>query len=146
MQMDYKIDAVRPAHSVKQLRIKVDGEEILSAETGISVSEDQSFTFFVRPRDGGTLTAEVTDPKGRQWTQTLERVNGGGGPCRGRRKPRRGQKKGRLAAPLFCHRLAQAFARSLATLLPPTRSLKFGHTFSVSSFRLFMHSPCGMWL
>lgn len=80
MQMDYKIYAVRPAHYVKQLRIAVDGEEILHAETGISVSEDPSFRFFVRPRDGGTLTAEVTDSKGRQWTQTLELADGGGGP------------------------------------------------------------------
>ncbi len=72
MQMDYRIYAVRPAHYVKKVRVMLDGESILTAETGISVSEDPSFRFFLRAREGAKLTAEVTDSKGRHWTRTLD--------------------------------------------------------------------------
>jgi sulfur-oxidizing protein SoxY len=72
MQMDYRIYAVRPAHYIKTVRVMLDGEPILSAETGISVSEDPSFRFFLRARDGAKLTAEVTDSKGKRWTRTLD--------------------------------------------------------------------------
>ena len=43
MQIDYKIDARRPAHYVKTLRVSLDQTPILTAETGISVNEDPSF-------------------------------------------------------------------------------------------------------
>jgi len=72
MQMDYRIYAVRPAHYIKTVRVMLDGEPILTAETGISVSEDPSFRFFLRARDGAKLTAEVTDSKGKRWTRTLD--------------------------------------------------------------------------
>ncbi|MEX2481003.1 MAG: thiosulfate oxidation carrier complex protein SoxZ [Gammaproteobacteria bacterium] len=37
----------------------------------ISISEDPSFRFFFKPRDGGILTAEMRDSKGRQITRSF---------------------------------------------------------------------------
>lgn len=71
MQMDYKIYAVRPAHYVKTIRVSLDGEPLMSAETGISVSEDPSFRFFLKANAAGKLTAEITDSKGSTWTETI---------------------------------------------------------------------------
>ena len=72
MQMDYKIYAVRPAHYVKSLRVRLNGEAVMTAETGISISEDPSFRFFIPAQPHGVLTAEVTDSKGSTWTDTLD--------------------------------------------------------------------------
>jgi sulfur-oxidizing protein SoxY len=72
MQMDYKIYAVRPAHYVKTIRVLLDGALVMSAETGISVSEDPSFRFFLPPQSHGKLTAEVTDSQGKQWSESLD--------------------------------------------------------------------------
>jgi len=47
------------------------GEEILTADTGISVSEDPGFRFFVHPRQDSKLTAGVTDSKRERRTPTL---------------------------------------------------------------------------
>ena len=71
MQMDYKIYAVRPAHYVNSIRVLLNGEAIMTAETGISISEDPSFRFFVNPDAKGTLTAEITDTKGNSWEESL---------------------------------------------------------------------------
>ncbi|MEM7541668.1 MAG: quinoprotein dehydrogenase-associated SoxYZ-like carrier, partial [Pseudomonadota bacterium] len=60
MQMDYKIYAVRPAHYVKTIRVAMDDTLIMTAETGISVSEDPSFRFFL-PNRAANLTAEIVD-------------------------------------------------------------------------------------
>ena len=43
----------------------------LSAETGISVSEDPSFRFFLKPHSSGELTAEISDSKGNSWRETI---------------------------------------------------------------------------
>lgn len=71
MQMDYKIYAVRPAHYVNKIRVLLNGEPIMTAETGISVSEDPSFRFFLQPTAAGELSAEIMDSKGNSWTQAL---------------------------------------------------------------------------
>jgi sulfur-oxidizing protein SoxY len=71
MQMDYKIYAVRPAHYVKTVKVSLDGKPLMSAETGISVSEDPSFRFFLQANAVGKLTAEITDSKGSTWTETI---------------------------------------------------------------------------
>lgn len=71
MQMDYKIYAVRPPHYVKQIRILLNGKPVMTAETGISVSEDPSFRFYIRPQGAGQLSAEVTDSKGQSWHETI---------------------------------------------------------------------------
>ena len=72
MQMDYKIYAIRPAHYVKTLRVSLDHTPILTAETGISISEDPSFRFFLSPGASGKLTAAITDSKGNQWTEIVD--------------------------------------------------------------------------
>ncbi len=71
MQMDYKIYAVRPAHYVKSIRVLLNGEPVMTAETGISVSEDPSFRFFLDPGAKGELTAEIADTKGNTWSEKL---------------------------------------------------------------------------
>ena len=71
MQMDYKIYAVRPAHYVNSIRVLLNGEPVMSAETGISVSEDPSFRFFLGPQASGELSAEITDTKGNSWSEKL---------------------------------------------------------------------------
>jgi|GEM_PF-3489696 hypothetical protein len=43
-----------------------------NAETDISISEDPSFRFFFKPREGDTLTTEMTDSKGRNVTCRFE--------------------------------------------------------------------------
>ncbi|MBI5615423.1 MAG: quinoprotein dehydrogenase-associated SoxYZ-like carrier [Gammaproteobacteria bacterium] len=71
MQMDYRIYAVRPAHYVKTVKISADGTPLLTAETGIAISEDPSFRFFVGATPHKHLTAEVSDSKGKTWTETI---------------------------------------------------------------------------
>lgn len=71
MQMDYKIYAVRPAHYVKTIRVMLNDEPIMTAETGISVSEDPSFRFFLKPDANGELRAEISDSKGNTWSETI---------------------------------------------------------------------------
>lgn len=72
MQLDQRTRAYLPAEYVTKVALKFNGEHILSAETDISISEDPSFRFFFRPETGGTLTAEMTDSKGRQFTHNFE--------------------------------------------------------------------------
>jgi len=72
MQKDQRTHLIRPAHFVKTVKLSLDGQHILTAETGISISEDPSFRFFFKPHEGGTLTAEVEDSKGMAWTETFD--------------------------------------------------------------------------
>ena len=72
MQMDFKIYAVRPAHYVQSVRILLNDELVMSAETGIAVSADPSFRFFVKPHAHGVLTAEIADSKGNTWHENLQ--------------------------------------------------------------------------
>ena len=71
MQMDYKIYSVRPAHFIKTIRILLNGEPVMTAETGIAVSEDPSFRFFLKSNSSGELTAEISDSKGNSWRETI---------------------------------------------------------------------------
>ncbi len=68
MQKDQRTQLIRPAHFVKSVKVSFNGEHIMTAETGISVSEDPSFRFFFKPAEGGEMTAEVVDSKGMAWT------------------------------------------------------------------------------
>jgi sulfur-oxidizing protein SoxY len=70
MQMDYKIYAIRPAHYVKTIRVLLNDEPIMTAETGISVSEDPSFRFFLKATAHGELKAEISDSKGNSWSES----------------------------------------------------------------------------
>lgn len=72
MQLDQRTRAYLPAEYVTKVALKFNGEHILSAETDISISEDPSFRFFFKPKTGGTMVAEMTDSKGRQFSHSFE--------------------------------------------------------------------------
>jgi len=78
MQLDQRTRAYLPAEYVTRVALKFNGEHILSAETDISISEDPSFRFFFKPHTGGTMTAEMTDSKGRQFSHSFK-VEGAAG-------------------------------------------------------------------
>ncbi len=68
MQKDQKTQLIRPPHYVKTVKLYFNDKLIMTAETGISISEDPSFRFFFRPQAGGELKADVVDSKGLEWT------------------------------------------------------------------------------
>ncbi|MGE0334098.1 MAG: quinoprotein dehydrogenase-associated SoxYZ-like carrier [Gammaproteobacteria bacterium] len=72
MQKDQKTQLIRPAHFVKSVKLFYNDVLIMTAETGISISEDPSFRFFFRPHDGGELRAEVVDSEGREFRHTFK--------------------------------------------------------------------------
>jgi sulfur-oxidizing protein SoxY len=72
MQMDQVTQLYAPAHFVRHVKVSFDGEEVFSAETGFGISENPSFRFFFVPESEGQLTAEVTDTKDLQFSQTLQ--------------------------------------------------------------------------
>lgn len=76
LQLDQRTRAYIPEEYVTAVVVRFNGEHIMTAHTDISISEDPSFRFFFQPRDGGTLTAEMTDSKGRNITRSFE-VEGG---------------------------------------------------------------------
>lgn len=72
MQKDQRTQLIRPAHYVKTVKLYFNGDLIMTAETGISISEDPSFRFFFKPVTGGELRAEVIDSKGMEWSHAFE--------------------------------------------------------------------------
>lgn len=72
MQKDQKTQLIRPAHYVTKVNISLDGQLLMTAETGIAISEDPSFRFFLKPSHDGELKAEVTDSKGMTWTHSFK--------------------------------------------------------------------------
>lgn len=72
MQKDQKTQLIRPAHYVKAVKLYLDDKLIMTAETGISISEDPSFRFFFKPAGGGELRADVVDSKGMEWTHSFK--------------------------------------------------------------------------
>lgn len=71
LQMDQVTRLYAPAHFVRHVKVRFDGEEIFSAETGFGISENPSFRFFFVPEGAGELTAEVIDTKDLQFSQSL---------------------------------------------------------------------------
>lgn len=72
LQMDQVTRMYAPAHFVRHIKVSFQGEEVFSAETSFGISENPSFRFFFVPEDEGELTAEITDTKGLQFSQSLE--------------------------------------------------------------------------
>jgi sulfur-oxidizing protein SoxY len=72
MQKDQKTQLIRPAHYVKSLKLYFNGTLIMTAETGISISEDPSFRFFFKPKKGGELKADVLDSQGKAWSHAFK--------------------------------------------------------------------------
>lgn len=71
MQKDQKTQLIRPAHFVKSVKLYFNDALIMTAETGISISEDPSFRFYFKPHTGGELRAEVVDSQGKEWRQSF---------------------------------------------------------------------------
>ena len=72
MQKDQKTQLIRPAHYVKAVKVWFNDTLIMTAETGISISEDPSFRFFFKPTGEGELRADVVDSKGMEWTHSFK--------------------------------------------------------------------------
>lgn len=72
LQLDQRTRAYIPADYVTKVVVSFNGDHIMTAETDISISEDPSFRFFFQPESGGTVTAEMTDSKGRQFTHNFD--------------------------------------------------------------------------
>ncbi len=72
LQMDQVTRLYAPAHFVRHIKVSFEGEEVFSAETSFGISENPSFRFFFVPEDEGQLTAEITDTKNLQFSQSLE--------------------------------------------------------------------------
>jgi sulfur-oxidizing protein SoxY len=61
-----------PPHFVKQIEVSFNGEQVMSAETDIAISENPSFRFYFVPNGPGTLVAKITDSKGLEFTKKLD--------------------------------------------------------------------------
>jgi len=72
LQLNQRTRAYVPAEYVTKVVIKFNGAHVMTAETDISISEDPSFRFFFKPSAGGTVSAEMTDSKGRNFTKTFD--------------------------------------------------------------------------
>lgn len=72
LQLNQRTRAYVPADYVTKVVINFNGAHVMTAETDISISEDPSFRFFFKPSGGGTISAEMTDSKGRNFTKTFE--------------------------------------------------------------------------
>lgn len=70
LQMDQVTRLYAPPDFVTSVKVRFEGEEIMSAETSFAVSENPSFRFHLAPQHAGELTAEVTDTEGRQFAET----------------------------------------------------------------------------
>jgi len=71
MQIDQRTRAIIPAHYVKSLKLSVDGKPVMTAETGISISADPSFRFYLKTAPGAQVTAEVVDSENQTFTDTF---------------------------------------------------------------------------
>lgn len=69
LQMDQITRNYAPAHFIKDVRISFEGEEIFSAQTDISISQNPNFEFYLLPEIKGDLVAEITDSKGFKFSQ-----------------------------------------------------------------------------
>ncbi len=71
MQMDQLTRLYAPAHFVKQVSVSFDGQQVFSAETDISVSENPNFRFYFVPQKAGLLRADVLDSNGMSFHKTF---------------------------------------------------------------------------
>jgi sulfur-oxidizing protein SoxY len=72
LQLDQRTRAYIPAEYMTKIEISYNDTHIMTAETGISISEDPSFRFFFKPGQKGTITAVMEDNKGRVITRKFE--------------------------------------------------------------------------
>lgn len=67
LQFDQVSRTYIPAHYVRHIAVRFNGEVLLDLETDISLSEDPSIEFRFHPGSGGTLAAEADDSKGARF-------------------------------------------------------------------------------
>jgi sulfur-oxidizing protein SoxY len=72
LQLDQRTRTYIPAEYVTEVKISFNDTHVMTAETDISISEDPSFRFFFRPDGPGTITAEMTDSKGRNFVRSFD--------------------------------------------------------------------------
>jgi len=73
LQLDQRTRAIIPPNYVKKVRLSVNGKEIMTADTGISISQDPSFRFFMTHlKPGDKVVAEVESSKNERWVKTFE--------------------------------------------------------------------------
>ncbi len=72
LQLDQRTRSYIPAEYMTKIEISYNDTHIMTAETGISISEDPSFRFFFKPDQKGTITAVMEDNKGRVITRKFE--------------------------------------------------------------------------
>jgi sulfur-oxidizing protein SoxY len=61
-----------PANFIRNITVTYNGEEVFSAETDISISEDPSIRFGFVPEKAGLLEVHVKDSNGRTFTHSVD--------------------------------------------------------------------------
>ncbi|PTW61992.1 sulfur-oxidizing protein SoxY [Breoghania corrubedonensis] len=70
MQTDQVTQLWIPADYVRTIELSMNGKPILTFDGDISMSENPSVRFFVKPKEGEKLTAHVTDTEERSFSQS----------------------------------------------------------------------------
>jgi len=70
MQQDQVSQLWIPAHYVRSIELSLGGREILRFEGDISISENPTFRFFVKPQGSETLHAKVVDSEDQVFEQS----------------------------------------------------------------------------
>jgi sulfur-oxidizing protein SoxY len=61
-----------PADFIRTIQVTYNGEEVFTADTDISISEDPSIHFGFEPRKAGVLEVYVKDSKGRTFSHSVD--------------------------------------------------------------------------
>jgi sulfur-oxidizing protein SoxY len=61
-----------PADFIRAIEVTYNGEQVFSADTDISISEDPSIRFGFSPQERGVLKVHVKDSKGRSFAHSIE--------------------------------------------------------------------------
>jgi sulfur-oxidizing protein SoxY len=61
-----------PADFVRTIQVTFNGEEVFTADTDISISEDPSIRFGFEPQEAGVLEVHVKDSKGRSFSHSVD--------------------------------------------------------------------------
>ncbi len=73
LQLDQRTRAIIPPNYVKKVRFTLNGKEIMTAETGISISQDPSFRFFLTSLNpGDRIEVEVETSENERWVKAYE--------------------------------------------------------------------------
>jgi sulfur-oxidizing protein SoxY len=61
-----------PADFIRTIQVTYNGEEVFTADTDISISEDPSIHFGFQPRQAGVLEVNVKDSQGRSFSHSVD--------------------------------------------------------------------------